>query len=74
MSKIGKALINAIQGAMNGSLIKLKTSFSSKANWQTQAIEKAVKKANQKNVKFIEHEKVSDWLKAWERNDEDLSD
>jgi RHH-type rel operon transcriptional repressor/antitoxin RelB len=33
--------------------------------WQVQAIEKSIKKANSKKAKFIDHEKVSDWLNSW---------
>jgi len=34
-------------------------------SWQIKAIESAVKKANSKNAKLIEHEKVTDWLNSW---------
>ena len=34
-------------------------------SWQITAIESAVKKANSKNVKLIEHKKVTDWLNSW---------
>ena len=33
--------------------------------WQVKAIEKAVKKANSKKAKFIDHQKVSNWLTSW---------
>ncbi len=33
--------------------------------WQVKAIEKAIKKANSKKAKFIEHQSVSDWLNSW---------
>ena len=34
-------------------------------SWQVKAIESAVKKANNKNAKLIEHEKVTAWLNSW---------
>ena len=34
-------------------------------SWQVKAIEKSLKKANSKKAKFIQHEKVSDWLNSW---------
>lgn len=33
--------------------------------WQIKAVEKAVKRANNKKAKFIDHDKVSDWLMSW---------
>lgn len=33
--------------------------------WQIQATEKAFKKTNSKNAKFIKHEKVVAWLNSW---------
>lgn len=33
--------------------------------WQIKAVEKAVKKANSKKAKFIDHDAVSDWLMSW---------
>ena len=38
--------------------------------WQTKAIEKAVRKANSKKAKFIEHSKVVEWLNSWGRKGE----
>lgn len=38
--------------------------------WQVKAIEKSVKKANSKKAKFIEHQKVSDWLNSWGSDEE----
>jgi len=42
-------------------------------NWQLKSIEAAVKKADSKNAKFIEHEKISSWLNSWgnEKVDQD---
>lgn len=39
-------------------------------NMQMKAIEKSIKKANRKNAKFIEHEKVVEWLKSWGSKEE----
>jgi RHH-type transcriptional regulator, rel operon repressor / antitoxin RelB len=33
--------------------------------WQTKAIEEAVRKANRRGAKFIDHEKVDAWLATW---------
>ncbi|MBS0359463.1 MAG: CopG family transcriptional regulator [Proteobacteria bacterium] len=33
--------------------------------WQVKAIEKSVKKANSKKARFVEHDKVANWLKSW---------
>lgn len=33
--------------------------------WQIKAIEQAVKKADSKKAKFIDHQTVSDWLSTW---------
>lgn len=33
--------------------------------WQVKAIERAVKKADSKKARFIDHDKVSDWLMSW---------
>lgn len=33
--------------------------------WQITAIEKAVKKADSKKAKFVEHEVVTHWLSSW---------
>lgn len=41
-------------------------------SWQVKAIEKSVKKANSKKAKFIDHQKVSDWLNSWgSKNEQD---
>jgi predicted transcriptional regulator len=34
-------------------------------SWQVQGIKNAVKKASSKDAKFIEHDKVVDWLESW---------
>lgn len=39
-------------------------------NWQVKAIEKSVKKADSKKAKFIDHQKVSDWLNSWGNDNE----
>ena len=39
-------------------------------SWQVQGIKNAVKKANSKDAKFIEHGKVVDWLESWGRKNE----
>lgn len=39
-------------------------------SWQVNAIEKSVKKANSKKAKFIEHQKVSNWLNSWGSDEE----
>lgn len=33
--------------------------------WQVVAIKKSLKKANGKKARFINHQKVSDWLTSW---------
>lgn len=33
--------------------------------WQINAIEKSLKKANSRQAKFIDHQKISDWLNSW---------
>jgi RHH-type transcriptional regulator, rel operon repressor / antitoxin RelB len=38
--------------------------------WQVEAIKSAIKKADSKNAKFIEHNKVAEWLKSWGDEDE----
>ena len=38
--------------------------------WQVKAIKKAVKKADSKNAKFIEHSKVVNWVNSWDTKDE----
>jgi len=38
--------------------------------WQVNAIKKAVKKANSKNAKFVNHNKVTDWVNSWGSEDE----
>lgn len=34
-------------------------------SWQIKAVEKAVKKADSKQAKFVDHDKVADWLMSW---------
>jgi RHH-type rel operon transcriptional repressor/antitoxin RelB len=34
-------------------------------SWQVKEIKKALKKANDKKTKFIEHHKVVDWVNSW---------
>lgn len=34
-------------------------------SWQVQTIKKAVDLADSKNAKFVEHEKVVEWLNSW---------
>lgn len=38
--------------------------------WQITAIKSAVKKADSKNAKFIEHKKVLEWVNSWGNEDE----
>ena len=38
--------------------------------WQVNAIKKAVKKANSKEAKFVDHSKVTDWVNSWGSKDE----
>ena len=38
--------------------------------WQVKAIKKAVEKANGKNAKFIDHNKIVDWVSSWDNEDE----
>ncbi len=38
--------------------------------WQVKEIEKSLKKANSKKAKFIEHQKVVDWLNSWGNEEE----
>ena len=33
--------------------------------WQTQAISSAIKRADAHSARFVEHEKVSEWLNSW---------
>jgi RHH-type transcriptional regulator, rel operon repressor / antitoxin RelB len=33
--------------------------------WQTRAIDSAVKRANSRGARFVEHEKVAEWLSSW---------
>jgi RHH-type transcriptional regulator, rel operon repressor / antitoxin RelB len=33
--------------------------------WQVKAIEKAIDKANGKKARFVNHDKVIDWLNSW---------
>ena len=39
--------------------------------WQIKSIKKAVKKANDKKTKFVEHHQVIDWVDSWGRSNED---
>lgn len=38
--------------------------------WQVRAIKKAVEKADTQNAKFIEHDKVADWMNSWDSKNE----
>ena len=38
--------------------------------WQVKAIKAAVKKANSKDAKLIDHNKVTDWVNSWGSEDE----
>lgn len=38
--------------------------------WQINAIKKAVKKANKKDTKLIDHNKVVNWVNSWNSEDE----
>lgn len=38
--------------------------------WQVKAINKAVKKANSQETRFIDHHKVIDWVNSWGHEDE----
>jgi predicted transcriptional regulator len=38
--------------------------------WQVKAIKEAVKKADSKDAKFIDHDQVSAWLESWGSEDE----
>ena len=38
--------------------------------WQVDAIQKAVEKADSKDARFIEHDKVIDWLMSWGTDNE----
>ncbi|MDQ7837689.1 MAG: CopG family ribbon-helix-helix protein [Thermodesulfobacteriota bacterium] len=44
--------------------------FIAANEWQVQEIENAVKKADQPDAKFIDHEEVSAWLDTWGSNKE----
>ena len=33
--------------------------------WQIKAIKRAISKADSKNAKFVDHDKVVDWVKSW---------
>jgi RHH-type rel operon transcriptional repressor/antitoxin RelB len=39
-------------------------------NWQVKAIEQSLKNADSRKGKFIEHQKVSDWLNSWGNKNE----
>lgn len=38
--------------------------------WQVRSIEKAIKKADNKKTKFVEHRKVTNWLNSWGTEEE----
>lgn len=38
--------------------------------WQIKAIEKAIRKADSKNAKFIDHNKIVDWVNSWDSKKE----
>ncbi len=40
-------------------------SYLSIQAWQVSGIKKAVKKADQKGTRFVEHEAVKKWLNSW---------
>lgn len=40
--------------------------YLSMHSWQIKVIEKSIKKADNKKAKFIEHEKVTNWLNSWD--------
>ncbi len=39
-------------------------------DWQIKAIKNGVKKADSQDAKFIEHDKVVDWVDSWDSKDE----
>lgn len=39
-------------------------------SWQIKAINKAVKKADSKQAKFVDHQEVVDWLASWGSDNE----
>ena len=39
-------------------------------SWQVTAIKQAVKKADNENTKFVDHDKVVDWVDSWESKKE----
>lgn len=39
--------------------------------WQMKATEKAIKKANSKKAKFIDHDDVASWLNSWGTKEEE---
>jgi len=38
--------------------------------WQLKSLQKTVKKANNNEVKFVDHTKVADWLESWGTEEE----
>lgn len=38
--------------------------------WQVTTIKKAVKKADSKEAKFVDHNEVTDWVNSWGSEDE----
>lgn len=49
------------------------SSYLATQAWQIKAVEKAVKKADNKKAKFIEHHKVANWLTSWGTKEEQES-
>lgn len=39
-------------------------------DWQVQSIKAAVKKADKKGTKFVDHQDVVDWVNSWDTDDE----
>lgn len=46
------------------------SSYLNTQAWQIKAIEKAIKKADSKKAKFVDHDKVADWLTSWGTKEE----
>jgi RHH-type rel operon transcriptional repressor/antitoxin RelB len=44
--------------------------YLSAQTWQVKEIEKSVRKANSKKAKFIDHQKVANWLNSWGNKEE----
>jgi len=45
-------------------------SYLATQTWQIHTIKKAVKKANNKDAKFIDHNKIINWVNSWGNEDE----